>query len=269
MDQPLGVAIAALTLPPLAHAHGIHAALLFAAGCSAVMALAVLALVTDPPRPVRLAGAAVPSPYRGPVLWRIHAASALLVVPQFAVSAFTLAYLVSQRHWDPVAAGRVVFAFQIAGAAGRVAAGMWSDAVRSRLRPMRQLAITSAALMVALSLGAWAHAWWVLAGFALGAVVTVADNGLAFTAVAEIAGSPWAGRALGVQNTGQNVAALLTPPLLASIIGDGRYAIGFAVVAVFPLLAVPFTPVRAEASGTLSGAAAVSTREPARPAPRR
>jgi len=39
---------------------------------------------------------------------------------------------------------------------------------------------------------------------------------------------------------------LLTPPLLASVIGDSRYAIGFAIVAIFPLLAVPVTPARAE-----------------------
>jgi hypothetical protein len=37
-----------------------------------------------------------------------------------------------------------------------------------------------------------------------------------------------------------------TAPLLAAIIGDSRYALGFAVVAVFALLAVPLTPVRAE-----------------------
>ncbi len=111
---------------------------------------------------------------------------------------------------------------------------------------MRQLAVVSMLLMVLLALGAWADAWWVVVGFALGAVVTVADNGLAFTAVAEYAGSAWAGRALGVQNTGQNVAALLTAPVLAGIIGDARYALGFAVVAVFPLLAIPITPVRIE-----------------------
>lgn len=259
--QPLGVAIAALTLPPLAHGPGVHAALLFAAGCCGVMALAVALLVTDPPRPARVAAQRLGSPYRDSVLWRIHGASALLVVPQFAVSAFTLVYLVSERHWDPSAAGRLVFAFQVAGAIGRVAAGVWSDAVRSRLRPMRQLAVTSTALMAVLSLGAWVHAWWVIAGFALGAVVTVADNGLAFTAVAEIAGAAWAGRALGVQNTGQNVAALLTPPLLAAAIGDNRYAFGFALVAVLPLLAVPLIPVRTEAS-----AAAREIPPPARPA---
>lgn len=251
--QPLGVAIAALALPPLAHAHGVGLALLFAATCCGVMAAAVLVLVRDPPRPPAAAATRQASPYRSPVLWRIHAASALLVVPQFAVSAFTLVYLVSQRHWDPVDAGRLVFAFQIAGAAGRVGAGMWSDAVRSRLTPMRQLAVMATMLMVVLSLGAWAQAWWVIVGFALGAVVTVADNGLAFTAVAEVAGSAWAGRALGVQNTGQNIAAVLTPPLLAAMIGEGRYAFAFAVVAIFPLLAVRVTP----RDGT------VSPREPA------
>ena len=182
------------------------------------------------------------------MLWRIHAASALLVVPQFAVSAFTLVYLVGQRHWDPTAAGRVIFWFQIAGAAGRIGAGVWSDAVRSRLTPMRQLAVASALLMAMLAAGAWLDAWWVVAGFGLGAVVTVADNGLAFTAVAEFAGSAWAGRAMGVQNTGQNIAALLTAPLLAGVIGDTRYALGFAVVALFPMLAIPITPVRAERS---------------------
>lgn len=246
--QPLGVAIAALALPPLAHAHSIGVAFLFTAGCCGLTAAAVLVLVRDPPRPATAAATRKASPYRSPVLWRIHAASALLVVPQFAVSAFTLVYLVSQMHWDPVAAGRVVFAFQIAGAAGRVGAGLWSDAVRSRLTPVRQLAITATVLMVVLSLGAWAQAWWIVVGFALGAVVTVADNGLAFTAVAEVAGSAWAGRALGVQNTGQNIAALLTPPLLAAIIGDSRYAFAFAVVAIFPLLAVPVTPRDASAS---------------------
>jgi MFS family permease len=140
----------------------------------------------------------------------------------------------------------MIFGFQVAGALGRVASGVWSDRVRSRLRPMRQLAVTSALLMGLLSLGAWAHAWWIIIAFALGAVVTVADNGLGYVAVAELAGTEWAGRALGAQNTAQNVAAVATAPLLAAIIGDSRYSLGFAVVAAFALLAVPLTPVRAE-----------------------
>jgi sugar phosphate permease len=244
--QPLGVAVAALALPPLAHAHGPRSALLFPAGLCALAALAVLVLVADPPRAARAAASSV-SPYRGSWhLGRIHLASALLVVPQFAVATFTLVYLVGQRHWDPVTAGRMIFAFQLAGAAGRVASGVWSDRVRSRLAPMRQLAGVSAAVMLLLAAGAWWHAWWVVVGFALGAVVTVADNGLGYTAVAEVAGRAWSGRALGVQNTAQNVAAVATAPVLAAIIGNSRYAPAFALVAVCPILAVALTPVRGE-----------------------
>jgi sugar phosphate permease len=246
--QPVGVALAALGLPPLAHAHGVHVALAFPAALCAVAAMLTLLLVTDPPRPPRPAGAPpVTSPYRGSTdLARVHLASAMLVVPQFAVSAFTLVYLVSQRHWDPTVAGRVIFAFQLAGAAGRVVTGVWSDRVRSRLAPMRQLAAASATLMVLIAVGAATDQWFVVLGFALGAVVTVADNGLAYTSVAELAGREWSGRALGVQNTVQNLAAVATAPLLAAAIGDSRYALGFALVAVCPLLAIPITPVRAE-----------------------
>jgi MFS family permease len=246
--QPLGVAIAALVLPTLADHVGPRTALLFPAALCGLAALAVWVLVVDPVRPSRAAGQEpAASPYRRSWhLGRVHLASACLVVPQFAVATFTLVYLVGQRGWDAAAAGRLIFAFQFAGALGRIASGVWSDRVGSRLRPMRQLAVMSAALMIALALGALWHQWWIVLAFGLGAVVTVADNGLAYTSVAESAGVEWSGRALGVQNTGQNVAAVATAPLLAAIIGETRYWLAFAVVAVFPLLAVLTTPVRSE-----------------------
>ena len=246
--QPLGVALAALVLPPLAHSHGARVALLFPAALCAVAALAVAVLVADPPRLPRAPGAApAASPYRGSTtLARVHAASALLVVPQFAVATFTLAYLVGVRHWDATVAGRWIFLFQAAGAAGRVGTGVWSDRVGSRLRPMRRLAVTSAALMVVIAVGALVDGGWIVIGFALGAVVTVADNGLAYTSVAELAGPSWSGRALGVQNTAQNVAAAATAPVLGALIGASSYGLAFALVTVCPALAVLATPVGAE-----------------------
>lgn len=250
--QPLGVALAALVLPPLAASVGARDALLFPAVLCGVAAVAVLVVVADPPRPTRAPGEAPPqSPYRGSAtLVRIHLSSALLVVPQFAVATFTLAYLVTQRHWDSSVAGRWIFGFQAAGALGRIGSGVWSDRVGSRLRPMRQLAVTSAALMIAIGLAAVLDSGWIVVGFALGAVVTVADNGLAYTAVAEQSGMAWSGRALGVQNTVQNIAAVATAPLLAAVIGDSRYGLAFLVTAAFPLLAIVMTPVRAELSST-------------------
>ena len=134
--QPLGVGLAALTLPAFAR-HGLSMSFAFPAVLCAVVAVLVLALVTDPPRATAKTSADTGSPYRTSQLWRVHGASMLLVVPQFAVSAFVLEYLVNQRHWEVLAAGRLVFAMQVAGAAGRVGAGAWSDRVGSRLRPMR------------------------------------------------------------------------------------------------------------------------------------
>jgi sugar phosphate permease len=212
-----------------------------------MVAALVQVFVVDPPRTaLSTSDTVTASPYRGPTLWRLHLASALLVVPQFAVSAFALTYLVAERHWATASAGRLLFVFQLAGAAGRVASGIWSDRAGSRLGPMRIVAAAAAATMLAAGIGA-ANGWLLaVAALGLGVVVTVADNGLGFTATAELAGAAWAGRAMGVQNTGQNLVAALTPPLLGALIAANGFGWGFGVVALFPTLAVLATPVAAE-----------------------
>lgn len=247
---PLGVAVAGLVLPGLAQRTGAIAALLLPAGLCLLAAVAVLVAVRDPARPARSEVAAAGSPYRQPVLWRVHAASALLVVPQFAFSAFGAEYLVRQQGWGVAAAGAFLAVVQIAGALSRIGAGVWSDRVGSRLRPMRLLAIAATAVVLAFALGDVVVPWLAVAALVVGGIVTVADNGLAFTAVAEIAGPFWAGRALGIQNTGQNVAASLTPIALGALIGMAGYAAGFVVAAAAPLLAVAVTPVRGERAPT-------------------
>ena len=249
--QPLGVGLAGLSLPTLAHHLGAFPAMVAPGGLCLLSAIGVAVFAPDPPRAPRKDGEARPrSPYRGWLLPRVHAASALLVVPQFAVSAFTVEYLVHQRHWGTVAAGAFAAAMQLAGAAGRIGSGAWSDRVGSRLRPMRQLAVAAALVLLVFALGdvltaPWL-AWVAPAALAVGAVISVADNGLGYTATAEIAGPAWSGRALGTQNTGQNVFAALAPVALGSIIGGSGYAVGFALAAIAPLLAIGITPVRAE-----------------------
>jgi MFS family permease len=170
----------------------------------------------------------------------------MLVVPQFAISAFGLEYLVAAQHWAAMTAGAFLAAIQVAGAVGRLGSGYWSDRVGSRLRPMRLLAVASAGVMLLAALGDRTSSWLVVAAIAVGAVITVADNGLGYTATAEIAGPAWAGRALGAQNTGQNVIAALTPPALGLLIGWGGYATAFTCAAICPLVAIVLTPVRAE-----------------------
>ncbi|MBB3661989.1 MULTISPECIES: MFS transporter [Prauserella salsuginis group] len=246
--QPIGVGIAALSLPALAEQGGYRGAMLLPAVLALVVAMLVAWLVVDPPRPE--SDPTRPdrprSPYRGPTLWRVHGASALLVVPQFAVSAFAPVYLVTMHDWSALAAGAFLAVGQGLGALGRLVAGYWSDRVHSRLRPMRTLALASAMVMLLLAGGDATWSWLAVGALTLAAVVTVSDNGLGFTASAELAGLSWAGRAMGVQNTTQNLAAVLTPPLLGLVIGDGSYALGFCVAAIFPVLAIWLTPVRSE-----------------------
>ena len=245
--QPVGVGIAAVSLPLLSQAFGYRAALLFPALLCVLLAVLVALLVQDPPRPPRKSEERPRSPYVGSwALWRLHGASTLLVVPQFVISAFSLDYLVSQQHWTPGAAGGFLGAVQLAGAAGRIATGHWADRVGSRLRPMRQLAVASAVVMALLALGDRVAPWLTVVVIAFGAVITVADNGLGFTATAELAGTAWSGRALGAQNTAQNIAAALTPPLLGALVGGAGYAAMFLTATVFPLLAIVTTPVKSE-----------------------
>jgi sugar phosphate permease len=245
--QPLGVGVAALSLPPLAAHWGFRTAMLFPAVFALVVAALVAWLVLDPPRPPRGDRDPRPvSPYREPTLWRLHGASALLVVPQFAVSAFAPVYLVTVQHWSPLAAGWFLAVVQALGAAGRLASGYWSDRAGSRLGPMRLLAVASAAVMLLVAVGDASRPWLALLALVLAAIITVSDNGLGFTASAELAGIDWAGRAMGTQNTAQNIAASLTPPVLGLVIGDSRYALAFCLVAVFPVLAIGLVPVRAE-----------------------
>jgi sugar phosphate permease len=244
--QPLGVALAGLVLPALSQGIGAFPALVVPAAACLLSAVLVAAFAPDPARPPRSEAGPAPSPYRSPVLWRVHAASAMLVVPQFAISAFATEYLVREQGWSVTGAGAFVAVVQIVGALGRIGSGVWSDRVGSRLRPMRQLAVGATLVLLVFALGDAVAPWLAVAALAVGAVVTVADNGLAYTAVAELAGPAWSGRALGIQNTGQNVVTSLTPVALGALVGIGGYAVGFAVAAVAPIAAVVLTPVSGE-----------------------
>lgn len=247
--QPLGVGLGALVIPRLAENYGVAVALLFPAAVCAVAAVVCAVAVKDPPRPARAEAAEheLANPYRGSTtLWRIHAVSVLLVAPQVMVWTFTLVWLMTERGWSAGSAGLLVTLAQVLGAAGRIAAGRWSDVVGSRLRPIRVIGLAAAASMGLLALTDWLNSPISVALVIVASVITVSDNGLAFTAIAEIAGPFWSGRALGTQNTSQLLTAGVAPPLFGALIGVAGYAAAFAVCALFPLIAIPLVPVDAD-----------------------
>lgn len=242
---PLGVAFGALVIPRLAESHGISTALLFPAAVCAVSAVVCAVAVIDPPRAPRSQAPAehLANPYRGSaMLVRIHAVSVLLVVPQAVVWTFTLVWLMTDRGWSAVSAGAMVTVAQVLGAGGRIAAGHWSDRLGQRLRPIRYIALAAAASMGLLAVTDWLGSPVSIALMVIASVITVSDNGLAFTAIAEIAGPYWSGRALGAQNTSQHLAAAASAPLFGALIGVAGYPAAFAVCALFPLAAIPVVP---------------------------
>ena len=250
MCQPLGVAVAAVSVPLLAQSGGIAAALVVPAVLCGVSAVLCAVGIVDPPRPPRRAADGEDAhpqaewrPYRETsLLWRIHGVSMLLVVPQFTVSTFGLVWLVSQLHFSPLAAGLVIGVSQFAGAIGRIGVGLLSDRVGSHLRPLRWVSLCAVGVM--LSMAAASALGSVAAAIILivAAIVTVADNGLAYTSVAEIAGPFWSGRALGTQNTGQFLAASVVGPAVGALIGWVGYPLAFALVALCPAVATPLVP---------------------------
>ncbi len=249
ISQPLGVAVAALAVPALASHLGIWAPLLLAGALTAVLAAACAVGIANPPRPPTapaVDGQRPFNPYRESLfLSRIHLLSALLVVPQFTLSTFGLIWLITGLHWNVTAAGAVIAAAQFVGALGRIAVGSASDRVGSRTRVLRWVAVSGVVVMLALAGCGGLHLAVASAVVLIVAsTVSVADNGLSFTSVAEAAGPSWSGKALGIQNTGQFIAASAVGPGIGALITVVGYPVAFALVALTPLAAIPLVPAR-------------------------
>lgn len=246
MSQPLGVTLGALVVPTLVAGGSVDPALWFSIVLVAVAAVFYGLVVVNPHRPPRATDAEgrPANPYRGDAaLARIHLVSALLVIPQYVLATFGLVWLIADQGWDAAAAGAVVGLAQFLGALGRIAVGVLSDRVGSRLRPLRWVALAGIPLLLLTAVAGELH--WPVAvtiTYVLASCVSVADNGLAFTAVAEIAGAHWSGRALGVQNTGQYLMAAVVVPSVGLLIGVVGYSAAFALMALGPLLAMPLVP---------------------------
>lgn len=240
MAQPLGVAVAAASIAVVADRVSVAAALWVPVVATALAVLVVLVVVIDPPRPTATPELTA-NPYRTDrFLARIHGVSVLLVIPQFLVWTYSLTWLVQERQWSAAAAGGLVAGTHVLGALGRIAVGQLSDVVGSRVRPLRWVAVAAAVTMGLLAL---TEPWGVaVVLLVVASTVTVADNGLAFTSVAERAGSYWSGRALGVQNTAQYLTAAAVAPVAGLAITQWGYAATYAVSALCPVLACTLVP---------------------------
>ena len=228
---PLGAGLAAAGLPPIALAGGLDAAfVVLASGCLAGALVVALLVREAPSQSVRVDGGL--TPIRDPRIRRFGLVSLLLVVPQFAIVAFLVVYLVDEHDVAPATAALLLAAVQLGGGAGRIVAGRWSDRLGLRVVPLRRLATAVTALFVGLAGLELVGAAAAVPVMLLTGVVAISWNGLAFTAVGELAGPGRAGTALGLQNTSVALGAAITAPLLGAVVDRSDWAVGFAIAAV-------------------------------------
>jgi MFS family permease len=262
--QPLGIALGALVIPGISQrSPSATSGLIFPAVLCAASAVLSLVAIVEPPRKEwhEATDRELANPYRGSwVLRRIHAVSALLMVPQTVTVTFMLIWLIANYRWSIASAGAMVTLSQLLGAVGRVMVGRWSDRVGSRLRPVRIMAVVGVLVLAGLALADQLRSSIAVPLMVAASVVAVLDNGLESTAVTEYAGPFWSGRSLGLQNTYQRLMAAGAPPVFGQLIAEHGYPPAFLICGLFPLLAVPIVPTKTLPPGLETRARTLSFR---------
>ena len=226
---PAGAALASFTLPPLVSGAGVHAALYGLAGLMLVAAVAAAVWLRDGPN-IESAAPPAPDAARDPRIWRLSAASSLMIIGQVGVTSLLVLYLYSERDWTAAHAALALGGVQIGAALARVTVGRWSDVRGERVEPFRRLATLAGVLLLAsVALGPVA--------LMAGGVAAMSWNGLSFTAAAEISGRRQAGKAMGIQNTSMRVVAAGVPIGLGALASAVSWSAAFIVMGVTPLIA--------------------------------
>ncbi|HWI22812.1 MAG TPA: MFS transporter [Baekduia sp.] len=237
MAIPIGGAVGSLSLPLLAGAGGIKAAFLMLAGLSMTSAICSGLWIRDPAmRPVTTGD--LEQPMRDARQWRLAIASGMLAVPQAAALAFFVLFLHDERGLSVGAAAACLATIQLLGATGRIVTGRRSDHQGVRIPLLRRVSAGIAVLFCVSAALTAAPGVVLYPVLVTTGVIALSWNALAFTAAAEISGVSRAGTAMSLQGTIISIGSFTAPVAFGVFVGLTSYPLGFAVVAVFPALAV-------------------------------
>jgi sugar phosphate permease len=230
---PLSGFVISLAIPPIVHAGGVSWG--FASMGLACLAGAVvggLVLREGPERDERADG---PSPFRDGRLWTLSLGSALVLAPQLCVGGFTVIYLHERHGLSTGTAAAVLAVTQALAVGGRIAAGRWSDAVSSRIGPLRRIALTAAVFAGLTAVLTSAPLGLLMPVLVAAGVFSMSWNSLSFAAAVEIAGGSRSGLAIGLQQTFLNLPGAAYPALFGALVAATSWRAAFFAVALFPL----------------------------------
>ena len=126
---------------------------------------------------------------------------------------------------------------QVLAAVFRIGGGRWSDALGARVVPLRLVGLAIVAVMLltaALAGGPRRGSSSRRSSSPCG--LTMAWNGLSFTAAAELAGAVRTGAAIGVQQTVLAAAGVAAPVLFAATVSSASWPFAFVVAAALPFV---------------------------------
>jgi sugar phosphate permease len=174
---------------------------------------------------------------RSPRLLQLAMASLAYSGMQIILFTYLVAYLKIELGYAIVTAGLVYSAAQIAGIAGRIFWGAFSDRLR---RPRRLLGLLGIATFVLACLLATFGARWSATTMTLFCVllgsIAIGWNGVHFAEVARNAPAGAVGQATGGTQFFTFMGALGGPALFGALVSaTGQYGVGFALFAVAPL----------------------------------
>jgi sugar phosphate permease len=234
---PLGGLLAALVLPAL----GLRAAFVFLAALCLGGALFGVAAIREREGAAEddvLEPRGLAATLRDDRLWLLCLGSSFYLVAQLAITGFLVLFLHDQRGLSDGAAAGVLAGVQVVAAVMRIGGGRWSDRVGSRVRPLRLVGLASSVTLAFAAAALSAPLVLLVPAFVLAGGLSMAWNGLSFTAAAEIAGRSRSGAALGMQQSALAAAGAIVPPAFAAVVAASSWRVGFALAAAFPLAGV-------------------------------
>jgi sugar phosphate permease len=231
---PLSGFVVSVAMPPIVHAGGV--AWGFAAMGLACLAGAVVGGIVLREGPEQQEPAVAPaSPFRDRRLWTLSLGSALVLAPQLCVAGFMVVYLHDRHGLSTGKAAAVLAVTQFLAIGGRIAAGRWSDATRSRIGPLRAIALTAAVLVGLTALLTSAPLGVLVPILVAAGVFSMSWNSLSFAAAVELAGHARSGLAIGLQQTFLNLPGAAYPALFGALVAATSWRAAFFAVALFPL----------------------------------
>jgi MFS family permease len=168
-------------------------------------------------------------------LWRLSAVGGLYVVPQMAILSFVVLYLHDERGLGKGEAAAVLGAVQVGAIVLRIAAGRWSDTMKTRIVPLARIGIAVSISLAIVTALLNAPLVLLVPAFVVAGSLTMAWNGVAFAAVAELAGRARSGSALSVQQTVLALGGVAAPLGFAAVVTASSWSLAYGLAAVFPL----------------------------------